>query len=150
MRIRSLVVVPLLAVLVSGCSLLPGPQWSSKTGLRLHPDEGPAFPQAMDGWQFKQEWTEQVRVFQDQWRSACGSGCQGFPQDNGCDSHRFLVRWRSLEAGAMEFGVGNSYTETPESIEQGSRSTMKGWAELTGCDAPDVEDGPAEGHEHHW
>ncbi|MCD5316871.1 hypothetical protein [Kineosporia babensis] len=109
----------------------------------VHAGTAPAFPEDLAGWSLEQEWTETPRAFEDQWSSLCGPNrCSGYPATmNGCGTHRFLFRWRSLGLPVVSSSSWASTSDLDTTDSQPLLNTelgqtpaaTSGWAELNGC-----------------
>ncbi|WP_157519466.1 hypothetical protein [Modestobacter sp. Leaf380] len=107
--------------------------WAA-TGVQFEVGDPPEFPRDLDGWALQNTWSVLPRAFEGQdWTLVPGADYDTFPSTmNGCDTQRFLVRWRVLaddvevEAGLLDaIGDGGS-----------SLSGSNGYMSFDGCLTP--------------
>jgi hypothetical protein len=119
------------AVLLAGCSPFSDPWWSHAVD-SLGVGDPPAFPDTVERWSYDAGCSDMTRAFVgENWTAASGPNYDVFPATmNGCDSQRFLVRWRSagvaVQAAAVD-AIGSAYKQV---------SGESGWMDLSGCYTP--------------
>jgi serine/threonine protein kinase len=99
--------------------------------VRSQDQEPPAFPDEVPGYSLGDQNRETVRIFDDkQWQII-----DQFPATmDGCDQHRFYVRWRSLDptAEVEATWVSSDGSEVAKKSVRGSA----GWQSNYGCSQP--------------
>lgn len=106
--------------------------WNGPTVVGLAPS--PEFPTSIPQWRLEDTWHTTPRAFTgSSWTTAAGPEHAPFPaSQNGCNSARFLVRWRAtaedsmVEATAMGYGIKPGETVVGQA----------GWMDLNGCEEP--------------
>ncbi len=106
--------------------------WPTTTG-HVGVAPSPAFPTALPGWQLHNTWTVMPRAFTGQQTLGSGPNYSSFPSTmNGCDSQRFLVRWRAINNTAQ---VDASVVDAANSVVQ-KVTANAGWMDFDGCRTP--------------
>ncbi len=96
----------------------------------------PEFPTSLAGWEMAGAWSDMPRVFSgESWTAIGGPGGEQFPSTmNGCDSQRFLVRWRSVSS---DTDVAARWNQSD--VKFGTSTVGEGgWFDLDGCARPEV------------
>ncbi|MEO5663743.1 MAG: hypothetical protein ABIR39_10695 [Nocardioides sp.] len=109
----------------------PAP-WSATTN-EAFTGSPPAFPELLhDGWRLRQEWNIITRAFNDSWAAGAGPEHAPFPATmNGCDTSRFLVRWRTVnpDSKLLSGWISGEVADAVQPAESG-------WMSLDGCQTP--------------
>ena len=95
----------------------------------------PQFPATLPDWRLTATWDTTTRAFSGQWSPVSGTDAERFPSTmNGCDDHRFLVRWSSTGTGSqIDAGLADA-TDSPDDVT----TDTAGWMAFDGCQHPIV------------
>ncbi|MFC9355159.1 protein kinase [Rhodococcus sp. NPDC057014] len=105
--------------------------WPGPLSMGLAPS--PELPQSLPQWALQNTWNLTSRAFADQWSTAPGPGHGRFPATmNGCNNHRFLVRWRVVNPNATVIATNLNAVDSPGEQVTGTA----GWMDLDGCHTP--------------
>ncbi|MFX1787081.1 hypothetical protein [Prescottella equi] len=106
--------------------------WSGPTTVAVSPS--PEFPSSMPKWRLESSWDGTTRAFTGRtWSPSPGPNHTAFPAtQNGCDSARFLVRWRAVAEGSMVEATAMRGGQTPGQTVIG----QAGWMDLNACEVP--------------
>ncbi|MFD6677315.1 hypothetical protein ACFWDA_23500 [Rhodococcus zopfii] len=108
------------------------PEWPGPNFVGLTPS--PEFPTSLPQWTMTRSWTVLPRYFDDSpWTEAPGPDYGAFPATmNGCDSSRFLVRWRAVNDTSRLVATYVDAVGTPGMQVTGNA----GWMDLDQCHTP--------------
>ena len=108
----------------------------------------PEFPKTMVGWSLDTSWSDLPRAFAGTtWTALSGPAGADFPFTlNGCDSQRFLVRWRGVTADAQiaaRWGQGAAKFDKSVAADATNFGTPvvahAGWLDINGCYLPEFK-----------
>lgn len=107
-------------------------EWPGPNSVGLAPS--PEFPTSLPRWTSTRSWTVLPRYFTDSpWAKAPGPDYAAFPATmNGCDSSRFLVRWRAVNDNSQLVATYVDAVGTPGMQVTGNA----GWMDLDQCHTP--------------
>lgn len=107
-------------------------EWPGPNSVGLAPS--PEFPASLPQWTSTRSWTVLPRYFTDfPWAKAPGPDYVTFPATmNGCDSSRFLVRWRAVNNNSQLVATYLDAAGTPGMQVTGNA----GWMDLDQCHTP--------------
>ncbi|WP_144376940.1 hypothetical protein [Rhodococcus pyridinivorans] len=107
-------------------------EWPGPNSVGLAPS--PEFPASLPQWTSTRSWTVLPRYFTDfPWAKAPGPDYAAFPATmNGCDSSRFLARWRAVNNNSQLVATYLDAVGTPGMQVTGNA----GWMDLDQCHTP--------------